>query len=113
MFQVSQGVERYVVSFEEGMNLDLRLKPQPPPHILGGQDPRPEPLQHETFQHMPGEVFPLRLDTPGNIVRQMNRDVHTCYPRALHRGQCVSPTGYRNRPCWSIQTTAATWLGNA
>src|SRR5262245_57225905 len=77
MLQVGERIERHVVLFQKVVDLELGLKPQQPPDILRGQDARPEAIQHKTFQHMPGNVLPLCLDTLRNIIRQMNGDFHT------------------------------------
>src|SRR5262252_1758968 len=77
MLQVGERIEWHFVVFQEGVDFKLGLKSQQPPDILRGQDTRAEAIQHKTLQDMPGEVFPLCLDTLRNIIRQMNSDFHT------------------------------------
>jgi hypothetical protein len=76
MLQVGERIEGHFVLFQEIVDLKLGLKPQQLPDILRGQDARPKAIQHKTFQNMPGDVFPLCLDTLRNIIRQMNSDFH-------------------------------------
>ena len=77
MLQVHECIEGHFVLFQEGVDLNLGLKSQQPPDILCGQDARPEAIQHKTFQHMTGDIFPLCLDTLRNIIGQMNSDFPT------------------------------------
>src|SRR3982750_1944376 len=61
---------------QERIGLQPSLEAEHPPDLRCGEDPSPIRLRRQTLQDLARQINPLRLESLGNVIRNLYQNLH-------------------------------------